>query len=86
MNSNNNHWLSLGKLTSRQQLNIKDPIIDTNNRLNRIFPSFNPFSTEFSSGDKLIDIFSSHFYFYFTNRKSKESRKVHICKLDELIL
>ena len=53
-----------------------------NNRLNRIFPSFNSFSFEFSFRDRLINIFS----FYFTNRKSKESRKVYICKLNKLTL
>ena len=86
LNSNNNHWLLLEKLTPRQQLNIKDSVVGINNRLNRIFPSFNPFSTEFSPGDRLINIFSSHFYFHSTNRKSNESRKVHIHKLDKLLI
>ena len=73
-------------LTSKQWLNIKDHVVDTNNRLNRVFSSFNPFSTEFSPGDRLIDIFSSCFYFYSTDGKSKENNKAYICKLDELTL
>jgi len=86
LNSNNNHHLSLNKLTIKQQLNIKCPIVDANNRLNRVFPFFNLFSTKFSPGDRIIDIFPSCFSFHSTNRKSKESRKAYICKIDELTL
>ena len=60
--------------------------MDMNNRLNRIFPLFNFFSSEFSPRDRLIDIFPSCFSFYSTNRKNKESRKVYICKLDKFTL
>ena len=73
------HWLSLERLTPRQCLNIK-------NRINEIFSSFDPFNKEFSPGDKLINIFPSCFSFYFTNKKSKESLKTHICKLNNIIL
>jgi len=59
--------------------------VDTNNRLNRVFPSFDPFSSKFSPGDRLIDVFSSHFSFYPTNRRNEESIKAHICKLDKII-
>jgi len=62
----------------RQQLLLKGPIVDENNRLNRIFPSFDSFSNEFSLGDRLIDIFASHISFHSTNRKNEKSRKVHI--------
>ena len=67
-------------------MNIKDHVVDANNRLNGVFPFFNSFSTEFSHRDRLIDIFSSYFSFYSMNRKSEESRKVHICKLGKLTL
>ena len=60
--------------------------MDANNRLNRVFPSFNPFSTKFSPGDRIIDMFPSCFSFHSTNRKIKESKKAYICKLDELTL
>ena len=53
-NTNNNYYLLLKNLTLKQQLNIKDSIIDVNNRLNGIFPFFNPFSSEFSFRTKLI--------------------------------
>ena len=67
-------------------MNIKRSIVDANNRLNRVFSLFNPFSSEFSSRDRLIDIFSSHYSFHSIDRKNKDGRKVHICKFDELTL
>jgi len=82
LNINNNHCLLLKKFTPKQQLNIKGSIVDANNRLN---PSFNPLSIEFSPGNRLIDIFFSYFSFHSLDHKSKESRKAHIYKLDELI-
>jgi len=85
LNINNNHCLLLEELTSKQQLNIKSSIVDMNNRLNRVFPSFNSLSIEFSPRNRLIDIFPSHFSFYYLDHKNKESRKVYIHKLDEFI-
>ena len=58
--------------------------MDANNRLNGIFHLFNPLSSEFSLENRLIDILSSCFYFHLY-RKNEESKKAHICKLDELI-
>jgi len=57
--------------------------VDANNRLNRLFPSFNPFCSKFSSEDRLIDIFSC-FSFHSVNRRSKEGIKVHIFKLNNI--
>ena len=47
---------------------------------------FDLFNKEFSSGDRLIDVFPSHFSFHSTNRQSKESIKIHICNLNNIIL
>ena len=58
--------------------------MNVNNRLNRVFSSFDPFNNKFSSRNRLIDIFPSYFSFHSTNRRNKESIKVHICKLDEI--
>jgi len=63
-------------------LNVKGSIIDANNRLNRVFFSFISFSSEFSPGNKLIDIYPSH----FSLDKHEECRKVHIQKLDNFTL
>ena len=54
------------------------------NRFNKIFPSFNLFSSKFSPGDRLIDVFPSCFSFHSTNRKNKERIKAHIHKLDKI--
>ena len=85
-NTNNNHHLLLEKLTPKQRLKVKGPIMDANNRLNGIFHSFNSLISEFSLGNRLIDILPSHFSFHLLNRKNKESKKAHICKLNKLIL
>ena len=85
LNSNKFHYLLLKKLTLKQQLNIKGSIVNFNNRLNSVLSSFNPFSSEFSLGYRLIDIFPNHFSFYSANRNCKERRKAYIHKLDKVI-
>ena len=79
------YQFSLKRLISRQQLVLKEHIVDANNRLNRVFPSFDSLCSEFSPGDRLIDIFASHIYFHSMDRKNKENRKAHICKLNTII-
>ena len=74
------------RLTLRQQLNIKNPIMNIGNKTNKVFPSFDLFSSKFSPEDKLIDVFSSYFFFYFTNRKSEENIKVYIFRLNKITL
>ena len=75
----------LKRLTPRQHLNIKGPVVDIDNRTNEIFPSFDLFNKGFALGDRLIDIFPSCFFVHFTNRKSIESLKVHTSKLNNII-
>ena len=77
LDNNSIHCLLLKKLTPKQQLNVKESIVDANNRPNRVFPSFIPFSSEFSPGNRLINIYSSCFSFHFTDKHEKD-RKVHI--------
>jgi len=77
LDNNRIHQLLLEKLTPKQQLNIKGFIVNTNNRLNEVLPSFISFSSEFLPGNRLIDIYSSCFSFHSMN-KSKEGRKAHI--------
>jgi len=80
------YYLSLEKITSKQQEKIKSSIIDTNNCLNGIFPSFNSLNSEFHPRSRLIDIFSSHFSFHKANYHNKETRTAHCNKLDNLVL
>ena len=86
VNKNKTHQLSLERLTPRQCLNIKGLVVDIDNRFNKVFPSFDIFNKKFSPGDRLIDIFPSHFSFHYTNKQSKESMKSHICNLDNITL
>ena len=79
------HQLLMEKLISKQRLKIKGSIIDANNRLNGIFKSFNLFNNKFSPWNRLIDLFSSHFSFYLSDRKYVDTRKIHLCKLDEVV-
>ena len=54
------------------------------NCLNGIFSSFDSLDSEFSPGFRLIDNFSSHFYFHWANCKDKESKAAHLCKLSDI--
>ena len=83
-NGSHLHCLSLENITSKQWLNIKSSIVDTNNHLNGIFPSFNSFNSEFSPEFRLIDLFSSCFSFYQANCKDKDCKTTHLCKLDDI--
>ena len=83
LDNNSIYCLLLEKLTPKQQLNIKESIINANNRLNRVFPSLIPFSSKFLSGNRLINIYPSHFSFYSMD-KHKKGRKVYNQKLNNL--
>jgi len=47
---------------------------------------FYPLNYKLSPGNRLIDTFSNHFYFYSLNKKSKYSVKSHLLKLDNITL
>ena len=63
-NNSSLHCLSLENMTDKQRLKIKSSIVDVNNYLNRISSSFNSLNSEFSPGFRLINNFSSCFYFH----------------------
>ena len=71
-------------MTFKQHLKIKSSIIDTNNHLNGVFSLFNSLNSKFSSGSRLINIFSSCFSFYKVNHKDKGSKATHLCKLNNI--
>jgi len=56
------------------------------NRFNKVFPFFNPFNSEFSSGSRIIDNFSSHFSFHSFSKYSDDNPISHICMLDNLTI
>jgi len=86
-NENSNyHCLLLENMTSKQWLKIKSSVIDTNNHLNGIFSMFNSLNSELFPGSRLVDIFSSSFSFNQANYKDIESKAIHFCKLNDIVL
>jgi len=47
----------INTLTDRQKIFIKGYLMDSNNKLYRVFPSFFPLNPEFNPGSRIIDIF-----------------------------
>ena len=78
------YWLSLEYLTSKQWQKLKSSIVDSNNHLNSLFPSFNNLYKELSSGFQLVNNFSDHFSFHIENYKEKEIKDTYICNLDKI--
>ena len=65
---------------------IKGSIIDMNNRFNKVFSSFDSFNSEFSPSNRIIDTFSSCFFFYPFSKQSKDSLISHSHQLDNLVI
>ena len=66
-------------------MKVKSSIVDVNNRLNGVSNSFDPFNNKLSPENKLIDFYSSCFYFHHSDRKSSNMRKTHLCHLDKIV-
>ena len=49
-NNSISHRMLLANLTSKQQLKIKEPVVNIDNRFNEVFPLFDPFNREFVPG------------------------------------
>ena len=58
------HQLSINKLTSKQVLYFKSPLVDIDNRCNEFLSAFVPLDKEFSPGNCLYDNFPNWFSFY----------------------
>ena len=56
------------------------------NRCNEIFPVFSLFNSEFSLGNRLIDVFSNRFLFHSLNRKSNHDIKSYLYHLNHITL
>ena len=79
------HPASLNNLTSCQRSLIKGYLVNSNNKVYGIFPSFSPLHLEFFSGSRIIDNFPDRFSFNLSNKKEKNDT---ICfqQLDDLVL
>ena len=83
---NNQNYFSLDLLTPYQRERIKSPIVDMDNRFNKVFPSFNPYNPEFSPSFRIIDIFPGHFSFHSSNKYSTDNLISHSCQLNNLVI
>ena len=63
----------INTLTDRQKNSIKGHLIDSYNKLHRIFPSFSPLDSELNLGSRVIDIFQDQFTFNWANKAKNNS-------------
>jgi len=75
---------SINKLTKHQKTIVKGYLIDSNNKLLGIFPSFSLLNLELNPGSRIVDIFSDQFSFNLVNRE--ESNKTRFQQLDKMTL
>ena len=76
------HRMATSKLTTRQQVNLKSPIKDTNERLNSVRNCFNPLHPLFSPGSRVINYFFSRISFHSSFSSSDEDLYHHLQNLD----
>jgi len=81
----NQHSLSLGGLTRCQHNLIKGPLVNMDNRFNKISPPFISLHPEFFSSSRVIDLFSNCFSFYPVS-KYNNSHKAQTQRLDNLTI
>ena len=80
------YLLLLNSLTKWQCGLIKGPIIDIDNRFNKVFHLFDPLNPEFCPGNRVIDNFSNCFSFHLFAKSKDCSSKLHIQQLDALVI
>ena len=60
---------SINTLTNRQRTITKGFLIDSNNKLYRVFPSFSPLHLELFLGSRIVDNFPDQFSFNLANKE-----------------
>ena len=75
---------SIKLFTKRQKSNIKDHLINSNNKLFGVFPSFFLLNPEFILGSRVVDIFPDQFSFNLANKGINNNS--HIQQLDNMTL
>ena len=75
---------SINMLTKCQKTIIKGHLIDSNNKLFGIFPSFSPLNLKLNLGSRIVDVFSDQFSFNLVNRE--KNNKTHFQQLNEMTL
>ena len=75
---------SINMLTNHQRTIIKGHLIDSNNKLYGVFPSFSPLHLELLLGSRIVDNFSDQFSFNLANKGKND--KLCFQQLDEMVL
>jgi len=75
---------SINTLTDRQKIFVKEHLMDSNNKLYKVFPSFFPLNPEFNPGSKIINIFPDQISFNLANKAKNESS--HSQQLDDMTI
>ena len=78
------HSVFLKSLTSHQRSNIKDHLVDSNNKAYGIFPSFFPHHPELPPGSRIIDNFLD--WFSFNLSIGNKNKKIYCQQLDNMVL
>ena len=78
----NKYQLSINKLTLKQVLCLKSPLVDMDNRCNEFVPAFTLLDKKISPGNYLCNNFPDHFFFYSYLHNTKDQ----LCKLDDIII
>ena len=73
-------------MTSKWWLKIKSSVVNINNCLNGVFSMFDLLNSELSPSSRLVNIFSSCFYFNWASYNNIESKATHFHKLDDIVL
>ena len=75
---------SIKMLTNRQKTITKEHLIDSNNKLFGVFPSFSSLHPEFNLGSRIVDKFSDQFSFNLSNKEKND--KIRFQQLDKMTL
>jgi len=75
---------SINTLTNHQRTIIKGHLIDSNNKLYGVFPSFSPLYLELLLSSRIVDNFSDQFSFNLANKGKND--KLCFQQLDEMVL
>jgi len=75
---------SINMLTNHQRTIIKGHLIDSNNKLYGVFPSFSSLHLELYPGSRIVDNFSDWFPFNLANKGKND--KLHFQQLNKMVL
>ena len=75
---------SIKWFTKRQKSNIKGHLINSNNKLFGVSPSFSPLNPEFIPGSRVVDIFPDRFSFNLANKGINDN--LHTQQLNNMTL